>query len=397
MTKYSCNSTSDIYLLNQLCTNGSNSSAYECFKFYSPTADVTRQMSGIWLLVVGIIGILGNFATITTIPYAAKRKRHGLHRNYKTTTIFLLHLSFIDLLHCLFIVLPNGILYSSESSPFGQYGCTIIINGGISTFVADILALALVALSRSLDMNMNQKWTRFCDKNRNIILLLLLVWVPSLVSLSLSIFIQYHGIEPGWQCETGGCGFLRSCKYDDTNLTNDGGYNFRMCNDGIDVWRLTYFSTICVPIFAILIICISYIVIWHKVHKSKMYFVNIQETQEDTQENTTHLSEREMKMTRMILTLIVLNFLCWLPHSLLIVAALDFTSKPMPSTSWKYILKMVLVCMYESAYALNFFVYVARSEQYRHALLDAFWFSRRTHNTTVQLTLRRRDQEGVQS
>ena len=124
MTKLlQCNTTGEIYLLSLLCTNGSDLSKYDCVKSYTPATDIIRTASGIWLTLVGILGIFGNLATLTTIPYAAKRRRYGLHNNYFTTTFYILHLAFMDLLHCLLIVLPLGILYSSNSSPFGQYGC----------------------------------------------------------------------------------------------------------------------------------------------------------------------------------------------------------------------------------------------------------------------------------
>ena len=130
--EFICNGTAEIYLLNQLCTLSSNATKYECFKFYNNITDIARQISGGWLILVGTVGILGNLATLLTIPYAAKRKRHGLHKNYLTTTIFILHFSCVDLLHCLFMVVPQGLLYSSNSSSFGIHGCKIIIYGGVA-------------------------------------------------------------------------------------------------------------------------------------------------------------------------------------------------------------------------------------------------------------------------
>ena len=37
-------------------------------------------------------------------------------------------------------------------------------------------------------------------------MVLLLVWIPSLLTLLHLMIIQVHGIEAGWNCETGGCG-----------------------------------------------------------------------------------------------------------------------------------------------------------------------------------------------
>ena len=149
----------------------------------------------------------------------------------------------------------------------------IDVYGGVSTFVASMLAMALVALNRCLDMFWNNKWAVFCDKKRNIILLLFLAWIPSLLSIIILLILQSHRIETIWHCENGGCGFVRSCElHNGTDLLADSGDNFRNFNDGIDVWRLTYFFSICVPIYPLLIIIISYLLIWCRVHQSTKYF-----------------------------------------------------------------------------------------------------------------------------
>ena len=365
---YNCNTTTDIYFLSQYCTTEVSVASYECFKFYSNFTNLIRKISGIWLLIVGIVGISGNLATLITIPYAAKRKRHGLHKNYFTTTIFILHFSFIDLLHCIFLVVPQGIMYSSQLSPFGRYFCKISIYGGVVTLVADMLAIAIVALSRCLDMVAHQKWTDFCDKKRNISVLILLSWVPGMIALLISLIIESHGIEPGWNCETGGCGFIRTCRLPDVGKSvkrfKDG---LRACESGMGVWRLSYFSTIIVPSCSLIIIGVSYVVIYCKVHNSTKYFI-------DQEQINSSLNERDIKLSKTILILVIMNFFCWLPYVVLITAAIDLTNQPQPATSKHYILRVILVNMFESQYALNFFVYVARSEQYRNAFLDLLPF-----------------------
>ena len=381
MTKLlQCNTTGEIYLLSLLCTNGSDLSKYDCVKSYTPATDVIRTVSGIWLTLVGILGIFGNLATLTTIPYAAKRRRYGLHNNYFTTTFYILHLAFMDLLHCLLIVLPLGILYSSNSSPFGQYGCKIIIYGGVMTLVGDMLAITLVALSRCLDMVITEKWNRFCDKRRNILLLLLVVWVPSLIALMISFIIQSYGISAGWQCETGGCGFIHACnKYENISIHESlESRIFENCNEGMDIWRLSYYSTIGVPTVSLGIIVLSYLVIWYKVRQSTKYFTNTQDGP------TESLNQRDLRMTQTILLLIMLSFTFWLPYGVLINTALDLTNHPKPSTAIQYVIKIVLVSVFESQYAINYFIYVARHEQYRNALFDVLPFSGRGRKRSSQ-------------
>ena len=100
-----CNNTKSIYQLSIACSSSTNISLYECFKTYGPTIDLVRKLSGTWMLLVGILGVLGNLTILTTVPYAVKNKRHDLHKNFSNSTIFILNLSVIELFHCLIFVL----------------------------------------------------------------------------------------------------------------------------------------------------------------------------------------------------------------------------------------------------------------------------------------------------
>ena len=117
--KESCSTSDQVYMLNSKCTNGSDTSNLECYKNHGPITDPSRMVTGIWHIVIGIIGVFGNATTLIALPYAAKRKRHGIERGYKTTTIFLTHLAFVDMLHGIWMAIPRGIMFLRDDSPFG--------------------------------------------------------------------------------------------------------------------------------------------------------------------------------------------------------------------------------------------------------------------------------------
>ena len=115
-------------------------------------------------------------------------------------------------------------------------------------------------------------------------------------------------------------------------------------------------------------------IIWYKVHESKKALVN-------QENNVSALNQREIKMTLTILILVVLNFVCWLQYTLFHIVVSYHTPKSnnptsdshdTSSASNDYILYAVLLSIFETQYASNFVIYVARSEQYRHAFLDGF-------------------------
>ena len=363
-----CNTAEQVHLLNEICTSESNLSSYECFKEYNKTADIISGLTGVWLTLIGTFGILGNLATLITIPHAAKRKRHGLDVNFDTTTVFILHLSLVDLLHCTLMTLPRGVSYLSKSSLFGKHGCEIIMGSGMATFLADMLALSLVAMSRCFDMIIFKKWTDFCKRKRNIFVLFLLVWILSLLPILMMLFLRSQGVEIGWNCEIRGCSFVLNCNViDNINMKTSAERNIGACQIGIEVWRLCYIFIFGLPMLALSIIMLSYLLIWYEVRKSKKNFLG-------TQTTFIRINEREMKMTRTILILIALNVMFWLLAYVILILKYtkDLSSSWVPMTVEKYIAHLCFGNIFESQYSLNFLIYVVRSDQYREAFLDIF-------------------------
>ena len=364
----SCSTPENMYLLNELCTNGSNSSNLECYKDHGPMTEASRIITGAWYIFIAFIGIFGNLTTLVAIPYAAKKKRYGIHTDYCTTTVFLLHLSFVDLLHCVLNAIPRGIMYLNNSSPFGIYGCQIVLYSGMSIFVADILALALVALSRCLDTVLTTKWTDFCSKRRNSTMLFLLCWAISLMVIPVMLTIHSYGIEIGWNCETGGCGFIRNCKKLE-NFIQLSRYIQKPenCSVPMGIWRNIYIFVFLVPVFSILTIICSYSIIFCKVHQSKSNFSNEERT-------FNFLRKRQKKMTCTTLILISLNVIFWLIPFVIMTITYDkkLSAAWKPMNGKNYIAYSVFINIFEIQYALNFFVYIFRSPQYRSAFFDIF-------------------------
>jgi hypothetical protein len=318
------------------------------------------------MLLVGVLGVLGNLATLVTVPYAVRQKRHGLHKNFYNSTIFILNLSFTDLCHCLCFVLPQGILYFCEHSPFGGFGCLIIMSGCVLSVTCDMLAMALISLSRYLDISYKEKWNQICDLKKNVMLLLALFWTPGLLSIPLLIFIYSHdSVKPGWDCRYGACGFLQSY---------DVGMHPKAIEDiettNYNSWNLMYIYTIFVPLFSFVVMIVCYLFIWRKVHKSAKYLSG-------TESMMRTLNKREFKMTKAISIIILCSFLCWLPLPILAFVFLTFSDSHHVSSDSDYILYAIIQSVFVSQYALNFFIYITQSEQFRDAFLDGIHLFRR--------------------
>ena len=100
-----------------------------------------------------------------------------------------------------------------------------------------------------------------------------------------------------------------------------------------------------------------------------------------THETFIRLYGREMRMTRTILILIVLNVMFWFVAFAIVAFKYDksLSSAWMSMTIQKFVPYITFVNIFEIQYALNFFVYMARRDQYREAFVSIF---KDFHNNT---------------
>lgn len=146
-----------------------------------------------------LIQILLNLKKITTLFYLSSYItysfcRYGLERNYNSTTIFTLHLAFIDLCFCVICIPQYTFAYIAEQWPFGEFLCQwsgpIIF---LITFV-DWICLGFIALSRCLNMTKPKMWNNFCNKKTNVALILIGMWALSAL-MTLPSFLEVFAFK----------------------------------------------------------------------------------------------------------------------------------------------------------------------------------------------------------
>ena len=89
----SCNGSKYIQMFSEFCLQHPEES--QCFPQQMRDSSV---FAGIWCIVNAILGFCGNLLTIFAIPYAARRQKFNLHRNWPLT-IFILNLAIADFLY----------------------------------------------------------------------------------------------------------------------------------------------------------------------------------------------------------------------------------------------------------------------------------------------------------
>ena len=371
MNKIYCDTIYDKFWLSYLCTNGSDTKELECYNDYyteNKQAYVFRTGLGIWFITVGILGSFGNFYTLLSIPHSARKKKFGLDKNFRTNTIFILNLCFIDLCNCMLYIFPHGIVHLTGEWPFPPFGCSFVVLMGMLTVSGDAIALAFVALTRSLNTHFPKKWSIICERKRNISLMFLSIWLISGIQIIPFAFKSY-GMEFGWDCDVGGCGYRQTCMiYENETVPRSIRDPEYLCDSPFySNITFVYSYSLTIYIISMILIGASYFSLLYKAHLSRK---NLQQCEND-ERLTAALDKRERHMTWTILILILLNLLCWLPYQLSNIYI--FVTRSEHSKTSENFYFDVFIGIFFTQYSLNFFVYIVRSDQYQKAFLY-FWY-----------------------
>ena len=200
----SCDQENGTLKLFHLCTSSCFSdSNHECVKDLNSNIQYIRYTVGSLLAVISAIGILGNTLTLLSIPLAIRKEKFGFDKN-KETTIFILNLSCIDISYCL---LPQSVTFFCNSFYFKFTTCQVMYSLANILGYAEAVGMALVAISRCLEITKNALWTKISEHETTLYLLAASTWVIGIIGYSIQIKFDYTS-DIGWDCELGVCGHI---------------------------------------------------------------------------------------------------------------------------------------------------------------------------------------------
>ena len=307
--------------------NTKESSSYNPFKMAS-----SNTFTGIWGVVNFCVGVIGNVFTLVAIPYAAKRRRHNLDKNWYTSTIFILNLAIFDLGFCIFGMPQNISYYLGIEWSLGTYGCKLFNNLGPLFAYGDWYALGLIAITKAFSIVKMSKWSDFCDERRNVFLLIIGTWVfnisiflPRLFSTNKEfVYDEYSG----------------TCQYVSTGT-------MEVSSGWIFIKRMPHYMAFILTTLAILI---SYFTIWRFVKQTRENVMNDLSPKK-------RLSKTDLRLAVTLGILCVFFIICVFPLTLLKL----FASKDAENT---------IISLYWAQYSINIFVYSARRDQFWRAYQD---------------------------
>ena len=139
--------------------------------------DTKLDISALIVLLIVVIGVIGNLLTLIAFPFAKRRKKYDFHKSWISNYVFIWQLAVIDFLgsanmtmiYILFVFDPMAI-----NHPFT---CISLITVRDILVLAESGAIALIAIVRMIGITKSIVWLDFCDKTSNVIYILFLPWI----------------------------------------------------------------------------------------------------------------------------------------------------------------------------------------------------------------------------
>ena len=346
----------EMELLSHVCVNGSFAHLsieewnQRCFPTYKENVTLSR-ITGVWSLINFLLGVTTNLLTLLAIPYAYYKRRHGFHRTFWKTDVWILHLAFCEFLYCIvfhphFFVPSLGGRYPQG---IGTWFCTASFLLTILTYTNDWLLVAIVAVTRVLSVKWPNWWTDFCDKKVNVFLVMASTWIFQALLMS-PIFIQ-PSRDMGYNCLMGKCNYIPTGR--DSIAALD-----RYVDKPVFIGR-PFMAAFLIPC---LMTGISYVIIWKHMKDVKQQASEMKIGMgEGDKSGPKMLSKTEISFIWTVFIICLCYFLCAIP-GVLLCDILGMGGDP--------IIFLVALTFVWLQFTMNIFIYSYRVKKYKLAYLD---------------------------
>ena len=138
--------------------------------------DTKLETSAIIVLIIVTIGTIGNLLALIAFRSAKQRKRHGFHKSWMSNYVFIWNLAAIDLLGSLNMTIIYIQFVFDPLAINHPFLCIVQITIRDILLLAEGCGIVSIAVVRMLGITKSIAWLNFCDKNSNVIILLLIPW-----------------------------------------------------------------------------------------------------------------------------------------------------------------------------------------------------------------------------
>ena len=359
MNSYQCNSTQNVFKISKLCLKNQDAEGVECIVPYDYSVLVFRYIEGYFLIIAAIIFGIGNLLTLLSVLLAKKRQRHGFDSKFRQVTIFILHLCVVDVLWSLTLTMPLSYELIAMKWPFGEIVCRLKVMLVIMISIVEVQSIALVSISRYLDLTKNNLWRNWTNNKLGLPAILLTPWLLSSIILFLP-WIPSMEVDFTWNCSAGGCGVISDCTRSNCNESVSTGVVF-----------ITGYILF-LNFFSVIVSGMLYFLLTSVVKSTSKYLKeNAAKCGKSLANIASKIDERESKMTRTILILIGVHIVCNIPMVLIQVLPNGEQSYSIGrQKDGAMILWHVVMIIWIFQFCVNFFIYAGSNEQYQMAYSD---------------------------
>ena len=121
--------------------------------------------------------------------FILKIYRYGLHENWNSLTIFVLHLAFCDLLYCAVNLPLYGLNYLSDKWLLGEIWCGISSAIAFTSTYVSLMTIAIIAVNRALFITSKPFLDHLCTNVKSKCIILGL-WIIVILFTVLPPFIK---------------------------------------------------------------------------------------------------------------------------------------------------------------------------------------------------------------
>lgn len=282
----------------------------------TPEIQPIQMMTLIFYGLVVLLGVPGNAVVMWVTGFCMTRS---------VTSIWFLNLALADFLCCLSLPLLMVPLSHDDHWPFGSLACTLVKGLFYLVMYCSILQLVLI----SLDRLMLVKKPIWCQNNRRprwAALACVAVWCLALV-VSIPQFVYAQQIDAGYD--------KREC---------------RMYYPKEHVWLIPSFRFMVGFIIPFLVIVICHLMVYRR-----------------TQMGLSQGRSRSKRTVKVIVTVVLSFFLCWIPLHIVDFIILN-TPRTSPHSPHVYIAHTLALCLAYFNSCLNPLIYVCIGQSFKNSV-----------------------------
>ena len=299
--------------------------------------DTKLETSSIIVLIIVIIGVIGNLLTLIAFLFAKKRKRHDFHKSWMSNYVFIWNLAAIDLLGSLNMTIIYIQFVFDPLAINHPFLCILQITIRDILVLAEGCGIASIAVVRMLGITKSIAWLNFCDKKSNVIIVLLMPWCFGALLYVRKILL------------------IKDALIDVSEDSLDCGIFFYQLNSS----EFTLYFEFCAHVAAFIIIfaCSIRIILYVKATSKRI-------------ESKTFVSKKESNTTIIIFGVCFVYMIQCIPYMLVRGIFVD-------SMRNGFFIQFALpfrICyiLYYTQFALNIFIYTIGKKEFRNAYNDLF-------------------------